>query len=64
MSKPVKKEDLVEKYLSKEESDRIEQFYKDIGLGHYLTDPPPDPQPRPFYGNYGSQFVYWPLRQK
>jgi len=61
MEKPVKIEDLVKRYLSKEEEREIEQFYKDIGLGHYLTDPPPDPKPGPLFGNYGAQIVNYPL---
>lgn len=69
MEKPVKIEDLVKHYLSKEESDEIEKFYRDIGLGHYIDDPSsqppyPEPVPGPLFNNYGSQTVNCPLLHK
>ena len=69
VERPVKIEDLVKHYLSEEDKREIEQFYKDIGLGHYITDPSsqppyPEPGPGPLFGNYGAQTVNCPLHHK
>lgn len=39
MGKLVKREELIDRYLSNEERRGIDQFYKDLGLGALLDNP-------------------------
>ena len=57
MWKLVKREELIDRYLSNEERREIDQFYKDLGLGALLDEPPPDPEKGPLFGNSSRQTV-------
>ncbi len=61
MDKLVKKEEVIDRYLSDEERRGIDQFYKDIGLGALLDNPPPDPARGPLFSSSGHQTVDCPL---
>ena len=64
MGKLVKREELIDRYLSDEERRGIDQFYKDLGLGALLDNPPPDPERGPLFGSSGRQTVNCPLFHK
>ena len=61
MVKLVKRDELIDRYLSDEERRGIDQFYKDIGLGALLDNPPLYPARGPLFSSSGHQTVDCPL---